>query len=188
LSTAFQPDIAALLERAGARPRGNRHDCPQCGGRRTVTHGAEVFFCHKCGWKGNSITLERALGLRRQWIPSAEYIRRQRQRERANEAARALYERVKARRFALYDELRTLGRIEAGAHARGPTEVAWDGLALVYRGRPMILAELGILDNAGAADLVRFLNSTTSERESACAGVLDRGGIYAAGKFIEVAG
>jgi ribosomal protein L37AE/L43A len=109
LNAVFQSDIAALLERAGARPRGNRHDCPQCGGRRTVTHGGEVFFCHKCGWKGNRVTLERALGLRREWIPSAEYIRRQRQRERANEAARVLYERVKARRFALYDEWRALG-------------------------------------------------------------------------------
>jgi putative DNA primase/helicase len=72
MSTVVQYEIGALLEMVGARPRGNRHDCPKGRGLRTATHSAEAFYCHKCGWKGNAVTLEKGLGIYRH-LTSAEY-------------------------------------------------------------------------------------------------------------------
>ena len=100
-----QYDLRALLELGGARPRASRHDCPRCGGRRTLTHTDEVFYCHRCQWKGNTATLACELGLARR-LSLAEARELRHKHEQADTAARALYERVKARRFRLLDELR----------------------------------------------------------------------------------
>jgi hypothetical protein len=118
-----------------------------------------LFHCHHagCDFHGSTGTLARKLGLTRQ-LSGAEYRELRQNRERADHAARALYERVKARRFELLEEWRGLGRLEVEAHTAGANHPAtWGGLALVYRERPAILAELTILENAGAADLLRFL-------------------------------
>ena len=159
MMTATDYSIPELLEQAGARPRGNRHDCPKCGGFRTVTHSAEAFFCHKCQWKGNAVSLAKELGVYQRLSP-AEYRELRQNRERADHAARALYERVKARRFELLEELRGLGRLEVEAHTAGADHPAtWGALALVYRNKPGILAELAFLENSPARALVRFFSS-----------------------------
>jgi len=155
MTAAVQYDLPTLLERAGGRPRGNRHDCPKCGGWRTVAHKDEVFLCHRCQWKGNALTLARELGLDRR-LSSAEYRELCRRRELANRAALALYERVKARRFELLDKAHDLSRLEQQAHEAGPDHPAtWGALALVYRELPGVLAELATLENSGAAEALR---------------------------------
>ena len=56
--------LTELLETAGAHLRGpKRADCPQCGGKRTVSFTAETYFCHHadCGWSGNTVMLVREL-------------------------------------------------------------------------------------------------------------------------------
>jgi hypothetical protein len=126
-----------------------------------------VFYCHKCQWKGNSIILAKELGVYRR-LPSAEYRKLSRDRERADCAARALYELIKARRFELLDELDTLHCLESQAHEAGPDHPAtWDSLALCYSRWPRVLAELAVLENAGAAELVRFVSAGPEERERA---------------------
>ena len=186
MSTAFQPGIVELLEQAGAHPRGNRHDCPKCGEFRTVTHTAECFYCHHCQWKGNSVTLAKELGVF-QRLATAEYRELRKRREQADHAARELYARVKARRFELLDQLHDLNRLESVAHDSGPTEAAWDALAVCYRQCEPILAELTILENSGAADVIRFLNAESDTRQSVIDAVISRGGLFdSSGGFIEV--
>ena len=183
-------DMADLLTDAGCTLRGrNRADCPRCGAMRTVSYSAEVFCCHHagCDFRGNAFTLARELGLARRLSP-AEYRELCQERERADRAARALYERVQARRFEFLDELRGLNRVEAGAHEAGMAHPStWDALALVYRERPKVLAELVILENSSAADLVRSLAATPEVREQAIEGVLRRGGLCdSGGRFVKV--
>jgi len=136
MGAIVQYDLRGLLEQAGARPRGNRHDCPKCGGFRTVTHSAEAFFCYKCQWKGNTVSLAKELGVYQRLSP-AEHREVCQERERADRAARVLYERVKARRFELLDEFHGLNRLELLAHDAGPDNpTVWNALDLVYRNRP----------------------------------------------------
>jgi len=156
-TVAVQSDILELLETAGARPRGNRHDCPKCGGLRTVTHTEECFYCHKCGWKGNGISLAKELGIHRR-IPSPEYRELCRTRERAHDAAERLYRAAKARRFELYDRLRILARVEAGAHRAGLSETAWRALAMAHREQPAIEAELDRLGSGNAGTVLECLS------------------------------
>jgi ribosomal protein L37AE/L43A len=185
MSTATY-NIGELLEQAGARPRGNRHDCPACGGVRTIAHADDVFYCHKCQWKGNTITLAKELGVFRRLSPE-EYRQLQQNREHADRAARALYERVRERRFELLDSLRDLNMLAAVARKAGPSEAAWDSLALVYSERPALLAELTAFENCRAADLLRFLTANDATRERAITRVVRRGGLYDhAEKFVEV--
>ena len=96
-----QYGLPALLQRVGARPRGNRHDCPKCGGARTVTNGEDVFYCHKCQWRGNTVSLAKELGVY-QRISPAEYRELQRSRELAHAAERTKETRkhAEARRLA----------------------------------------------------------------------------------------
>ncbi|MGH9403916.1 MAG: hypothetical protein ACRD2P_17680 [Terriglobia bacterium] len=165
MGALVQADIGALLEQAGAHPRGNRHDCPKCGGLRTVTHSEEVFFCHKCQWKGNVVGLEKELGIYRR-IPSAQYREFCRKRERAHEAAARLYVEVHSRRMELLDDLHSLARLEALAHDAGPTEAAWDSLALVYSERPVIEAELDAIESATAQEALELLGSGRGDFEA----------------------
>jgi len=181
--TTTQFDITALLEQAGARPRGNRFDCSKCGGVRSITHTDECFFCHKCHWTGNTVTLARELGIQTR-VSFTEYREIQHRREQAHQLA----ERVKARMRELQDDLRSLARIESGAHEAGPDRpLVWDALALVYRQRPIILAELAYLEFAHAARAMRFLESAPDQQRAVCVVILERGGLLdSAGKIVEV--
>jgi hypothetical protein len=62
---------------------------------------------------------------------------------------------TRARRFELLEELPSLDRLEFSAHQAGADHpAAWGALALVHSVRPALLAELTILENCGAADLL----------------------------------
>lgn len=181
-----QYDLPALLEQSGARPRGNRHDCPKCGGFRTVTHTAECFFCHKCQWKGNTVTLAKELGVYRR-LPSAEWRELRQNRERADRAAQRLYAAVHDQRTEFLQHLEALADLERTAHDAGPTEAAWDALAMVYADRPEILAQLAILETASAADLLTFLSASPEERQRAIEAVILRGGLCdSGGRFVDL--
>jgi hypothetical protein len=183
--------IASLLELTGARMRGhNRADCPECKRPRAVSFNETAFCCHgiDCDFRGGGDTLRQRLGLRREWLPKAEYIRWRRERERVHDAAERLCAAVKAQRTELLEALHTLNRIEVGAHRAGPEKASvWDALTIVYRNRPSILAELAFLENANARELVRLLAATPEQREAVTRAILERGGCYDyAGKFAEV--
>jgi len=182
--------LADLLATAGARIRGrNRADCPKCKRQRTVSFDESrgVYHCHGagCDFSGGAAKLAREQGLTTR-LTVAEYRAICQERERADRAARALYEGVKARRFELLDRLHDLNRLESSAHGAGLTEAALATLATVYRERPGILAELAVLENCGAADLARFLSADSATRESAIDRVLIHGGLHdSSGKFVE---
>jgi hypothetical protein len=130
--------------------------------------------------------LAKELGIYRR-LSSAEYQKLRQRRERAHEAAERLYAAVRVRRFELYDELRSLSPIETVAHLAGLEHpAAWDALETAYRNRPALLAELSILENCGAPDLVRFLSADNATRGRVIASVIERGGLYdCGGKFFE---
>jgi hypothetical protein len=88
-------------------------------------------------------------------LPEAEYRELCRKRARVHDAGQRLYAAAKARRLALCDGLRTLARIEAGAHRAGPSEEAWVALAIVYSERPGIEAELNGLESGSADDAAK---------------------------------
>lgn len=157
VSATAQFEIGTLLEQAGALRRGSRHDCPKCGGKRTVTHTAECFYCHKCTWKGNAITLQKMLGIYRR-LPSAQFRVLCRNRQLAREAAKRLYVTVHARQLELREEIRSLGRLELAARDAGPNNPAtWGALVLCYRRREPILRELDTLENCSAAEAVGII-------------------------------
>lgn len=187
-SIALQPAIEELLERAGARPRGNRHDCPKCGAQRTITHTPECFFCHHCGWKGNARSLERELGIRREWLPKAEYIRQQKARQQAEGAAKAFLSQCRTERLRAFDALRELSRLEALAHDAGPeSETAWNALALVYSQRPRLEATAALLCDGSIQDRRRWLEADAAERERIAGEIVLAGGMRDdAWKFVEV--
>jgi hypothetical protein len=127
-------------------------------------------------FKGGIFTLRKRLGLRREWLPRSQYLLRQRQRDRAGEAARALYRLVQKRRLELLENLRGLGSLELKAHkASAGHPATWGALALVYRERPATLAELVILENCWAPDLVRFFAVDDKTRQEAIGRVLAAG-------------
>jgi hypothetical protein len=106
----------------------------------------------------------------------------------ANRAAWTLYQRVKARRFELLDELDTLSPLESLAHEAGTDHpAAWDALAHCYGTRSGVLAELAILETANAADLLRFLSASQEEQEQVLQTVILGGGIWDSdGRFVEL--
>lgn len=192
MSVALQPfALTDLLTRAGARIRGRRADCPKCKRQRTVSFDESrgVYHCHGagCDFSGGAAKLARELGLARQ-LSEAEYMELRQNEERADLAARALYEQVKALRLEVSDQVRWLGRLEVRAHGAGLGHAAiWDALEMVYRDRPALLAELVILENWGAADLLGFLSANDATRGRVIAKVIERGGLYdSEGKFNEV--
>lgn len=148
-ASAVQTHIGSLLEIAGARIRGrSRADCPRCKRFRAISFTSETFFCHgiDCGWKGNTVSLEKELGIYRR-IPSAEYRELRRRSERAHEAAVRLYSAAHSRQLELREELRLLGRAELRAHEAGPDDPdSWEILAYVYQLRPTIERELEALE------------------------------------------
>jgi len=191
MDAAVRHDIGTLLAEAGARPAGpRRYDCPECGSRRTVSvdEGRGLFHCHHagCGFSGGVGTLRKRLGLRREWLPRAEYVRQRKERERVHDAAQRLARAVHARRVELLDSLSHVNRLEALIHDAGPSEASWEVLALVYAERSGIVAELAVLESASAADLVRFFTADAETRQHAIERVIERGGLYDFdGKWVE---
>lgn len=190
---AVQFDLASLLTSEGCRPprsgRG-KWDCGRCGGRACLSVDLERgrFHCfHEgCDFSGGAVKLARERGLASP-LSRSERQRLQRDWKRADRAARALYERARARRFELLEELRGLGRVELQAHEAGMDHPAtWGALALVYAEWSGLVAELAILENCGAADLFRFLSADNATRGRVIAGVLERGRLYNSGAtFVE---
>lgn len=159
MSATTQAELSVLLEQTGARPRGNRHDCPKCGGFRTITHTDECFFCHRCQWKGNAVTLAKELGIHRR-ISSAEYLEQSRKRQRANDAALRLFAAAHRRQLELRERLRQLGRAELFAHDSGLEDAStWEVLSRVYAERPLIEQELDALESADPAIVLESLNA-----------------------------
>jgi hypothetical protein len=181
-----------LLVRAGARIRGRgRADCPRCQRPRALSFDGSrgVYYCHGagCDFSGGAVKLARELGLARPLCPGErEQLRRK--EERADRAARALYARVHARRFELLNELRALSRLGLRAHEAGANHPAtWGALALLYREWPGVAAELGVLENCSAADLIRFLSAAPELRARVLDGVLTAGGLYdSRARFVEI--
>lgn len=102
-----------LLERAGAWPgRGRRWWCPKCQGKTpalAVDPERELFYCHRCQWRGGRLALERELGIEAQKPTPAV-------RHRANlirmEAER-FADWVRRRRIETAALLRTLDKADA---------------------------------------------------------------------------
>ena len=194
VNTVLQYDLATLLERAGAQPprygRG-KWGCPKHHGSRSlsVDMARGLFNCHHagCDFHGSTETLARELGLARRLCPAQFHEQRQ-AGERADRAERALYEEVKARRFELLDKLHSLNRLELRAHGGGPNETAtWDALAGVYAERLGVLAELTILENSGAADMIRFLSADSATRQAKIHRLVEEGGhCDGQGRFVAV--
>jgi hypothetical protein len=87
----------------------------------------------------------------------------------------------------LLDLLHNLNRLEALANGAGPEKVDWDSLAVVYANRPAVLAQLAVLESAGATDLARFVLSDDDKQSETVGTVLDRGGFYDPhGKWIKI--
>lgn len=184
--------LVELLAMAGALIRGrNRADCPWCKRKRTVSFDASrgVYHCHGegCAFSGGIGTLARELGLARSLSP-AEREQLRRQHERADHAARTLLHHVQARRFDLLRRLRALGRAELAAHQAGADQpTAWDLLARVYRERPHILTELMVLENCGAAGLIRFLTARPEQQARMMNTVVIAGGVCdSCARFVEI--
>jgi hypothetical protein len=190
---AAQYHLPNLLERAGARiRRRGRADCPKCKRQRAVSFDETkgVYHCHGqgCDFSGGSAKLAHEQGLYER-LTQGQYRELRRERERADRAARMLYERIKVRRFELLDRLQTLSGLESTAQGLGPENPeTWDALNTVYAKRPVILAELAIIENVSAADLIAFLSANAGTRELVIDRVLSHGGLRDShGRFVELA-
>ena len=102
--------LVDLLTQTDVRLRSrNRGDCPKCGGRRTISFTDECFYCHKCTWGGNAITLARELGHAISKPTQAELGARRVIRREAEQFA----DWVRRKRIATAALLRDLDRHEA---------------------------------------------------------------------------
>jgi len=188
--TAIQPGIAELLEASGAKPRGNRHDCAKCSGYRTVTHSAEAFLCHRCGWRGNTVTLAKELGIY-QRVPKAEYIRQRNERQRAETLARQFLAACRDHRLAFNALYCLMQQATDEAHEKLKSnpedEAAWDCLAWAYQNEREVLAVCLLLSEGAIADRRRWLEGSPEERENIISKILLAGGLAdGAGRFVEV--
>jgi hypothetical protein len=139
-----------------------------------------VYHCHGagCDFSGGAAKLARELGLAEP-LAAAEYGELRRERERADRAAGALYDAVKARRFELLECLHSLDGVEATAQRLGPDDPeTWGALSTVYAKRPALLAELAVLENGDAPDLIQFLSDRQEARDRVIECVLMRGGLW----------
>ncbi len=99
-------------------------------------------------------------------------------KECSHDAARELRARAETQRQEVRDKLHWLDWLEARASEAGPSHPAfWDALALVYRLRPELVAELIIVRYATGGDLVRFITGGAEVREQAIDRTLLRGGL-----------
>jgi len=131
-----------------------------------------------CDFSGGAAKLAREQGLAKRLTP-AEYRELRENRERADRAAPSVYEHLKARRFELSDFLPILNDREATAHLLGPDNpAAWDALRTVYRERPLILAELTLLEESPPTELIRFLAKNPADGKRETDRALICGGLY----------
>ena len=132
---------AELLERAGARPgRGRRWWCPRCQGRTpalAVDPERELFYCHRCLWRGGRRTLERELGIEAQKpTPAARHranlIRMEAERFANWARRRRIEEAAVLRTLDKADgDWREVGRKELETHG-GVSERTWGRLHLAW--------------------------------------------------------
>ncbi len=184
-------DMPFLLERYGARLVGrNRADCPQCGGWRTISYTDEVFFCHRCGFKGNRITLAKQLGLTQRLSPS-EYRAQVEHWTWAKEKARGLLPRLRARRLELYEAhrslLSTIFTASVRLRANVEDEAAWSELSIAYEQIDQVRAELLFLEEAHAQRILEFLNAPPAQKEAEIQEFIEAGGVKSRdGEFLEL--
>jgi ribosomal protein L37AE/L43A len=190
-TTALKFSQAELLERVGATLRGhNRADCPWCGGRRTISYADEVYFCHRCGAKGNAVSLARELGLARR-LSSAEARALRLERERADRAAHAFLAEVKGARFGLgglHIELLKL-RHEARERLKVNHDdvPAWETLAHVHTELPRARAAYVLLSDGTVGDRLAWLEANEGTRREMADRILQAGGVPTYdGKWVEV--
>ena len=180
-------DLTALLERAGARPArvGKRWDCPTCGkpGRVSVDVGKGVFHCFHagCGFRGNTVTLAKSLGVAEKLAP--EESRALQERFAWTRRVRERTERVvKPRRLELYDEHQALlelyDRADNEARDRMREDILWGALAFVDRRLDQVKAELLILESAPRADRARYLHLPEPEKAEVIKRVIEHGGLF----------
>jgi hypothetical protein len=150
--------LSELLERAGARHITNRRaDCWECGGRRTVAHSEEQYYCHRCGLRGNTVTLARQLGLEVYGPPAVELLA-------ARSAAHQLAQEIGWRRRHLQRAHRlwldVLDVVQEAARSLGllpDDDGTWGLLAEAEAGLREARAELEVLDSGSAAELLDYL-------------------------------
>jgi hypothetical protein len=176
-----------LLEFTGCTLRGRgRSDCVWCKGRRTISYSDEVFFCHRCGAKGNRVTLARDIGLSTRKLSSTESQDLLLKIKRAEEAARVFMERVRAARQLranLHVSLLNLRDAALNCLRTSPeNEQAWSRLAFVYNELPRVRAELLLLGEADISARYSWLKASEFDRKGMleaivlAGGVLDQGG------------
>lgn len=188
--------LQELLGRTGAQPGryAKKWNCPRCGrpGHLSVQLAKGFFKCWTpgCDFQGNAGTLGRQLGLL-QKLPPHEAKELRARRENGKAWGRTAYEAVRARRFELYEEHRSLLRIVAGASGRLKEnicdEVAWAGIAFAYRQLDAARAELLLLEAGPVAEIAAFMGLANDERQSRIMAIIRGGGLLSRnGKFIEL--
>lgn len=146
-----------LLLRAGFRNvQRRRADCAYCRGssRGTVSFTARVGFCHRCGWRGNVVTLLRALGLRD--LPrETEQHRKVRAKVKEFEGwLNEMYREVAAE----YRELGSKAALARRVLVHFPDcKPAWAALARFYNAEARLSAELDALTFEKASSWVEQL-------------------------------
>jgi len=196
LTAATQFDLAALLERVGARPprygRG-KWGCPKHSGSPSVSVDLDrgLFNCHHagCDFHGNSFTLARGLGLARRLIPAEARALRV-ERERADAAARAFLVRVRGARFglsAIHIELLNLqDRVHERLKANCEDDAGWEALAYIYSELPRVRTELIMVSEGTIEDRLAWLNADEETRHKMINRTLQVGGVPTFdGKFIK---
>jgi ribosomal protein L37AE/L43A len=191
-AVAVEFPLVALLERAGATLRSrNRADCPRCGGKRTISHTDEVFYCHHAGCEsaGTAFTLAKELGLAPE--RSADKRRQSAQlRRRAQEKAGLVCQRVKTRRWKLYDTHQNLLTIWTNAREalreNPENSTARAGLAFAQSKLDEVRAGLLLLENGPFPDVLAFLNAPPAEQKGRLRAIMQTSGLLSRhGKFLE---
>jgi hypothetical protein len=188
--TAIEYDLVDLLQQAGARIHGRRADCPWCGGRRTISHADEVYYCHRCEAKGNRFTLARELGLAKRLSPK-EVQGYHRIREESKEAAEWAYEKFRSQRLDAAEKCRSFARLVDRASERLKLDpgdkLAWERLAFAYPQLDLAVAEHVLLSEAPIAQRLAFLEASEVEFRQILSDAIHLGGICdGQGRFVVI--
>ena len=146
--------LSEWMERAGFHVRGRRAECRHCDGHShlTVSFNDEVYYCHRCGRKGNIRTLGRELGM--QLAPYTFEQREKRKRSAEFNEWRDTCHKILVRRLRYLTRRAELAKTVLG---RFPDcEPAWDALADLYHTEGILLAAL---DTLSFEKLSRWLES-----------------------------
>ena len=194
-TTPVADSLAELLTRAGARLVGrNRADCPSCGGKRTVSwdQSKGAYFCHYlgCDFHGGTYSLARKLGLAHRLSQHERMVLKQR-RELARRAASLLAERLKMRRWELYEAHRQLLTIRDNAGEAlkrdGENDLALSALAFAYSQLTRVRAELLLLEEGQFSEVLYFLRASPTGRQESLGTIIQAGGLIGRhSKFVEL--